>query len=68
VSARTWFRLVGLLALLVALSFALSGWTKAPAPFPRRKQPKEISNSIGMRLVVIPKGKFTMGSPNPDYS
>ena len=26
--------------------------------------PKEIDNSIGMKLVRIPTGKFTMGSPN----
>ena len=27
------------------------------------QEPKEITNSIGMRLVLIPKGTFTMGSP-----
>ncbi len=27
------------------------------------KQPKEITNSIGMKLVLIPAGTFTMGSP-----
>jgi len=27
------------------------------------EQPKEITNSIGMKLVLIPKGTFTMGSP-----
>jgi formylglycine-generating enzyme required for sulfatase activity len=27
------------------------------------KQPKEIANSIGMKLVLIPRGEFTMGSP-----
>jgi formylglycine-generating enzyme required for sulfatase activity len=31
---------------------------KAPAP-----APKEVENSIRMKLVLIPKGKFTMGSP-----
>jgi formylglycine-generating enzyme required for sulfatase activity/tetratricopeptide (TPR) repeat protein len=29
----------------------------------RRHLPREITNSIGMRLVLIPKGKFLMGSP-----
>jgi formylglycine-generating enzyme required for sulfatase activity len=29
----------------------------------RGKQGNEITNSIGMKLVRIPKGKFTMGSP-----
>src|SRR5262249_41248819 len=28
-----------------------------------KSQPKEINNSIGMKLVLIPKGKFLMGSP-----
>ena len=27
------------------------------------QQPKEITNSIGMKLVLIPAGTFTMGSP-----
>jgi formylglycine-generating enzyme required for sulfatase activity len=27
------------------------------------QSPKEITNSIGMKLVLIPKGTFTMGSP-----
>src|SRR5262249_38059964 len=26
-------------------------------------KPKQITNSIGMKLVLIPAGKFTMGSP-----
>ncbi len=29
----------------------------------REKQPETISNSVGMKLVLIPRGKFTMGSP-----
>jgi formylglycine-generating enzyme required for sulfatase activity len=36
----------------------------APAPLPRRGQhDRVVSNSIGMRLVRIPPGKFLMGSP-----
>ena len=27
------------------------------------QSPKEITNSIGMKLVLIPKGTFQMGSP-----
>jgi formylglycine-generating enzyme required for sulfatase activity len=30
------------------------------------KLPKTITNSIGMRLVLIPAGKFTMGSPRSE--
>jgi formylglycine-generating enzyme required for sulfatase activity len=29
-------------------------------------QQPEITNSIGMKLVLIPAGKFTMGSPNDE--
>ena len=28
--------------------------------------PKEITNSIGMKLVLIPKGTFMMGSPKSE--
>ena len=27
------------------------------------KSPKEVTNSVGMELVLIPKGTFTKGSP-----
>jgi formylglycine-generating enzyme required for sulfatase activity len=30
------------------------------------QSPKEITNSIGMKLVLIPKGKFMMGSPESE--
>jgi formylglycine-generating enzyme required for sulfatase activity len=32
-----------------------------------RQNPKEITNSIGIKLVRIPKGKFLMGSPEVEY-
>jgi formylglycine-generating enzyme required for sulfatase activity len=35
--------------------------TRAPAP--RSKVPAKVTNSIGMKLVRIPPGKFMMGSP-----
>jgi formylglycine-generating enzyme required for sulfatase activity len=34
-----------------------------PADAPRAAVPKEVVNSIGMKLVLIPAGKFLMGSP-----
>jgi formylglycine-generating enzyme required for sulfatase activity len=61
-SPRRWFGLVLLSGLLVVPGLALLGWTRAPAPLPR-KRAKGFSNSIGMKLVLIPAGKFTMGSP-----
>jgi formylglycine-generating enzyme required for sulfatase activity len=60
-SPRTWLCLV----LLSALGFALPGWTRAPAPLPG-KQPKELTNSVGMKLVLVPRGKFLMGSPKDE--
>ena len=35
----------------------------APGSARSQDADKEISNSIGMKLVLIPAGKFTMGSP-----
>ena len=32
----------------------------------RSEAPKEITNSIGMKLVLIPAGEFLMGSPDSD--
>jgi formylglycine-generating enzyme required for sulfatase activity len=32
----------------------------------KAQTPKEITNSIGMKLVLIPKGTFMMGSPNEE--
>jgi formylglycine-generating enzyme required for sulfatase activity len=62
---RTWFCLVLLSGLLIGLGFALPGWTSAPAPGPW-KRPKAFSNSSGMKLVLIPAGKFKMGSPKEE--
>jgi formylglycine-generating enzyme required for sulfatase activity len=39
--------------------------TPTPAPTPELA-PKEITNSIGMKLVLIPAGVFLMGSPDSD--
>jgi formylglycine-generating enzyme required for sulfatase activity len=54
-------RRILLLSALVAAIVVIPTWT-APAPFPN-SQLKEITNSIGMRLVLIKPGKFMMGSP-----
>jgi hypothetical protein len=52
---RTW------LCLVVALFLVVPGWPRAPAPI-RKKPPKTFTNSVGMKLVLVPAGKFTMGS------
>ena len=68
-----------LVVLAVAVSFGagvalLHLPTKEPSPQPREitnpqpreitnPQPKEITNSVGMAFVLIPAGKFKMGSP-----
>jgi formylglycine-generating enzyme required for sulfatase activity len=56
----------------VAVVFLCVCGQGAPNPFPQgvakageAGNPKEITNSIGMKLVLIPKGTFFMGSP-PD--
>jgi formylglycine-generating enzyme required for sulfatase activity len=51
---RKWFQVCGILAIT---GFA-GCFTIANA-----QSPKTITNSIGMKLVLIPKGTFTMGSP-----
>jgi formylglycine-generating enzyme required for sulfatase activity len=54
--------LVALAALGGSLPLALAPVVGAPAPKPRRAS-REIVNSIGMKLVRVPAGKFLMGSP-----
>jgi formylglycine-generating enzyme required for sulfatase activity len=50
---------VGGVGLLVSIYLLLN----RPAPVPA---PEEIVNSLGMPLVLIPAGRFKMGSPNSD--
>jgi formylglycine-generating enzyme required for sulfatase activity len=47
---------------LIALSVLIGGGANLSEAQP----PKEITNSIGMKLVLIPKGTFTMGSPESE--
>lgn len=47
---------------IVALVFGMLGGVFANSIL-FAQTPKEITNSIGMKLVLIPKGKFQMGSP-----
>jgi len=47
---------------LIALPLLIGGWANTS----NAQSPKEITNSIGMKLVLIPKGTFTMGSPNEE--
>jgi formylglycine-generating enzyme required for sulfatase activity len=64
-SSRTWLRLVAFLGLLIVAAFVVPAWTQDEKGKKADNKPakKEIINSIGMKLVLIPKGKFTMGSP-----
>jgi formylglycine-generating enzyme required for sulfatase activity len=60
-SPRTWFRLLFPFAALVLL--VLPGWLiGADSVVIFKEAKKEISNSIGMKLVRIPAGRFLMGS------
>jgi formylglycine-generating enzyme required for sulfatase activity len=47
--------------LLLGLVAVLSAWV-----FRDKTLPKEITNTIGMKLVLIPAGEFLMGSPDSD--
>jgi formylglycine-generating enzyme required for sulfatase activity len=48
--------------LLIALSLLIGGGANLCEAQP----PKEFTNSIGMKLVLIPKGTFMMGSPETE--
>lgn len=45
---------------------AVSLWLGVGASISSAQPPKEITNSIGMKLVLIPKGQFMMGSPESE--
>ncbi len=59
--SRNLLPLVALLVASAGLPFALAPLVAAPAP-PARAS-RELTNSIGMKLVRLPPGKFLMGSP-----
>jgi formylglycine-generating enzyme required for sulfatase activity len=44
----------------------IAALTCAAEPGPGRGRVREIKNSLGMKLVFIPPGKFTMGSPESE--
>ena len=48
------------LSLLVLATTLTAQWVTAAEP------PKTITNSIGMKLVLIPAGEFMMGSPESE--
>jgi formylglycine-generating enzyme required for sulfatase activity len=58
------------LVLLAALTLAglarLAVAALPPEDAPARKSDKVVTNSIGMKLTLIPKGKFLMGSPTAE--
>ena len=59
-SPHTRFRLMVLSSLLLVPGLALPGWSEEG----RGEQlPRQVENSIGMKLVLIPSVKFTIGSP-----
>ncbi len=51
------------LIVLLAIGFAQRG--AAQAPTPEAAKARETTNSIGMRLVLIPAGEFLMGGQEP---
>jgi len=55
-------REIAIVCCVVVLLFPCSRCTTVLAQ--NAESPKEITNSIGMKLVLIPRGTFTMGSPD----
>jgi formylglycine-generating enzyme required for sulfatase activity len=65
--AHAGFRSLSLILVLSALLLAVMLWPqRPPTQAAEKKPPREITNSIGMKLVLIPAGKFIMGSPKTD--
>src|SRR5205085_8127232 len=59
-SCRAWLPLILIAATAGFCPLVAPAWTELPK---EKKQPKEIVNSIGMKLALVPAGKFKMGSP-----
>jgi formylglycine-generating enzyme required for sulfatase activity/serine/threonine protein kinase len=60
-------RLVRLRAEAAEVKATIDFRVRISVPVARRADlPKEVTNSIGMKLVLIPAGKFTMGSPTDE--
>ncbi len=61
-SRTGWF--VGIIAIVTlgVLAYSIYRYTLMPDPPPE----KEYTNSIGMKMVLIPAGTFTMGSPESE--
>jgi formylglycine-generating enzyme required for sulfatase activity len=57
-TGRAWLTITALCGLVLLLLLLLvAWWTQSPTP------PSEFTNSLGMKLKLIPAGKFLMGSP-----
>jgi formylglycine-generating enzyme required for sulfatase activity len=61
-SSRTPLRLVVLSGLVLVTGLALPGWSDGKG----KKPPRQIANCVGMKFVLIPQGKFTIGSPGDE--
>ncbi len=64
-------RLMAVVALLAAVIVVARPWAR-PANVPKvppavsEESPKQVTNSLGMKFVLVPSGKFLMGSPDSD--
>src|SRR5215475_15892524 len=66
-SPSNWFRAAGLCCFVVVLA-SLAGWSDE-APKDKDKDAKfedGFTNSVGVKLVRVKAGKFTMGSPRDE--
>jgi formylglycine-generating enzyme required for sulfatase activity len=66
IGPRRWLSFIcGILPLVLApllLSWAVRQSTAVPVPPEAAEAPKSITNSIGLKLVMIPSGEFQMGT------
>ena len=65
-SMRTALILYGRPVAWFSACCVIAALTCAAEPGPGRGRVREIKNSLGMKLVFIPPGKFTMGSPESE--
>jgi len=59
------FRLAAIVASVLAMGAALAA--DAPAPAPAAAPLPSATNSLGMKLILIPAGQFSMGSPPGEW-
>jgi formylglycine-generating enzyme required for sulfatase activity len=63
---KSWIRVAGLSLLLVAACPFAGLAQNAPTSQPSKNLTLDLGNGASMKLVLIPAGKFIMGSPETE--